>query len=166
VQLRRFRAIATFAVAFTMNPSFRPGSKGFTLIELMVTVAIVAVLAGIGYPAYAEHVKRGRVVDATGELATMRVRLEQYYQDNRNYGSTATACGVAVPANTSFTFTCSWGAGGTSQGFLVTATGNASAGMSGYAFTVDQGNAQVTTAYPGATGLPRSCWLKRKGDTC
>jgi len=98
----------------------------------------------------------------------MRVKLEQFYQDSRpfNYGATAAACGVAVPTSPSFTYTCNWGPGGTSQTFLITATGKASAGMSGYTFTIDSDNAQKTTAYPGATGLPAPCWLKRKGDTC
>jgi type IV pilus assembly protein PilE len=148
------------------GPRGAAGAGGFTLIELLIAVAIVGVLAAIGYPTYVEHVHRGRIVDATGQLAAMRVRLEQYYQDHRNYGSTATGCGVAVPASPAFTFTCNWGGLGTSQGFLVTATGNASAGMDGYAFTVDHDNAQVTTAWPGASGLPRPCWSRRKEDAC
>ncbi len=147
-------------------PGYR--ERGFTLIELMITVAIVSILAAVAYPSYTEYVQRGRLAEATGELGTMRVRLEQFYQDSRpnNYGSTAAACGVAVPASPSFTYTCNWGAGGTSQTFLITATGKASAGMSGYAFTIDNTNAHATTAYPGAAGLPAACWLKRKSDTC
>ena len=142
--------------------------RGFTLIELMIAVAIVAILASVAFPSYTEYVRRGRIAEATGELGTMRVKLEQFYQDNRpnNYGSTAAACGVAVPTSASFTYACNWGAGGTSQTFLITATGKASAGMSGYTFTIDNTNAQRTTAYPGATGLPAACWLKRKSDTC
>lgn len=142
--------------------------RGFTLIELMITVVVVAILAAIAYPSYTDYVQRSKIAEATGELGTMRVRLEQFYQDNRpsNYGSTATVCGIAVPTSPSFTFTCNWGAGGTSQSFLVTATGNAAAGMSGYAFTIDHSNAQRTTAFPGAAGLPAACWLKRKSDAC
>ena len=145
-----------------------PRQRGFTLIEVMVAVAVIGILAAIAYPSYADYVRRGRIAEATGELGTMRVRLEQFYQDSRpsNYGSTAAVCGVAVPTSPSFTYTCNWGAGGTSQTFLATATGNASAGMTGYTFTIDNNNAQVTTAYPGASGLPAACWLKRKSDTC
>jgi type IV pilus assembly protein PilE len=142
--------------------------RGFTLIELMITVAVIALLAAIGYPSYTEYVQRGKIAEATGELGTMRVRLEQFYQDNRpnNYGSTAAACGVPAPTSASFSYSCNWGAGGTNQGFLVTATGNAAAGMSGFTFTIDHSNAQRTTAYPGASGLPAACWLKRKSDGC
>lgn len=146
----------------------RRRSAGFTLIELMITVAVVAILSSIAYPSYTDYVRRGRIAEATGELGTMRVRLEQFYQDSRpsNYGSTATACGVAVPTSPSFTYTCNWGTGGTSQTFLITATGNASASMTGFTFTIDNNNAHATTAYPGASGLPAACWLKRKSDTC
>lgn len=140
--------------------------RGFTLIELMVTVAVMAVIASIAFPNYMEYVRRSRITEATGALATTRVKLEQYYQDNKNYGSTASACGIAMPSAKYFTFSCNWGAGGTSQSFLMTATGKASDGMGGYTFTVDHNNTQRTTAFPNAAGLPVNCWLKRKGDTC
>lgn len=139
---------------------------GFTLIELMVTVAIVAIIAAVAYPQYTQYVVRSRLAEASGTLSATRVRLEQFYQDNRNYGSTAADCGVAMPAGDFFTYTCNWGAGGTSQSFLLTADGKAGAGMSGYTYTVDNNNLQQTTAYVGAAGLPQNCWLRRKGDTC
>lgn len=150
----------------SLNAPRRRATRGFTLIEAMITVATIGILASIAYPSYAEYARRSRVAEATGELATIRVRLEQFYQDSRpsNYGSTAAACGVAVPVSNSFTFTCNWGAGGTSQSFLATATGTGN--MAGYAFTIDHNNAHATTAYPGASGLPASCWIKRKGDAC
>lgn len=144
----------------------RGGHTGFTLIELMITVAIVAIIAAVAYPQYTGYVQRSRLAEATGLLSVTRVRLEQFYQDNRNYGSTATVCGVALPSGDFFTYTCSWGAGGTDQGFLLTATGKASAGMSAFTYTVDHNNQQRTTAFDGASGLPVNCWMRRKGDTC
>jgi type IV pilus assembly protein PilE len=144
----------------------RRSGAGFTLIELMIVVAIIAIISAVGYPAYTSYVARGRITEATAQLATTRVKLEQHYQDNRNYGSSATACGVAMPTGAYFTITCNWGGGGTSQSFLLTATGKSATGMGGYAFTVDHTGAQATTAYPGASGLPLACWIKRKGDTC
>jgi type IV pilus assembly protein PilE len=136
---------------------------GFTLIELMITVAIIAIIAAVGYPSYTSYVERSRIAEATGTLAVTRVRLEQYYQDNRNYGSSGTTCGVTMPAGDYFTFSCATSNG--AQQFLLTATGSAG-GMSGYTFTVDHNNAQRTTAFVGASSLPANCWLKRKGDTC
>ena len=147
-------------------PLSGPRPDGFTLIELMVAVAIVAIIAAVAYPQYTDSVRRSRLVEATGTLARARVRLEQYYQDNRHYGSSATACGVAAPTGDNFTYSCTWGGSASNQTFLLTASGKSSAGLSDTAYTVDQDNLQQTTAFPGATGLPVNCWLRRKGDTC
>ena len=138
---------------------------GFTLIELMVAVAVVAVLAVIAYPSYVQYVRRGKIVEALGELAATRVKLEQYYQDHRDYGSTATACGVSLPSEPSFSFSCNWGSGGTSQSYLMTATGLASGGMSGYVYTIDHNNTQQTVQFAGDT-VNASCWLKKQGESC
>ena len=63
----------------------RRPSQGFTLIELMITVAIVAILAAIAYPNYRNYVIRGQLVDATQGLSAVRANMERYYQDNRSY---------------------------------------------------------------------------------
>ena len=79
---------------------------GFTLIELMIVVAIVAILSAVAVPAYSSYSMRGKIPDATSNLAALRVSMEQFYQDNRNYG-TAPACGVtAMPVSSYFTFSC------------------------------------------------------------
>lgn len=147
----------------------RPASAwlaGFTLIELMITVAIVAILASVAVPTYTAYIQRSRISDATGLLAMTRVRLEQFFQTNRNYGA-GTTCGVAMPANANqFTVTCGWGSTGTNQTFLLTATGNSGTYMDGFTFTVDDTNTQRTTAFPGASGLPANCWMLRKGQSC
>lgn len=137
---------------------------GFTLIELMIAVAIVSILAAVAYPQYTSYVTRSRLAEATGTLSVARVRMEQYYQDNRNYG--ATACGVAAPTGDYFTYTCAWGSTSSNQSYVLTATGKSSAGMAGYTFTVNQDNLQRTTAFTGAASVPVNCWLRRAGDTC
>jgi type IV pilus assembly protein PilE len=159
----RIRMLARFVTKNSLKTKSARSEFGFTLIELMITVAIVGILASIAYPAYNQYVRRGKIADAIGDLSTLRVRLEQYYQDNRNYGSTATTCGVPMPTKPSFTFTCNWGSGGTSQSFLATATGQG--GMNGFAFTVDETNAQKTTLFEGAASTA-TCWLKKRGESC
>jgi type IV pilus assembly protein PilE len=147
-------------------PFAGPLQRGFTLIELMVAVAIVSIIATVAYPQYTDSVRRSRLVEATGALATARVRLEQFYQDNRHYGSSATGCGVAAPTGDNFSYSCTWGSSSSDQSFLLTAVGNSSAGLSDTSYTVDQNNLQQTTAFPDTSGLPVNCWLRRKGDTC
>ena len=139
--------------------------RGFTLIELLIAIAVVGILAAVAYPSYTAYARRGKIATALGELSAVRVRMEQYYQDNRNYGSTATSCPVSMPRVTGFDVTCAWGPGATSQSFVVTATGQAGAGTGGYAYSIDDGDHQVTLQFDGAT-VNAACWLSKKGDRC
>jgi type IV pilus assembly protein PilE len=133
---------------------------GFTALELMVTVAIVAILAGIALPNYVDHVRRSRLTDAFQTMTQFRMRMEQGFQDNGNYGVAGGACAVATPAASPyFSFACALGANGGS--FTMTAAGQNL--MTGYAFTVDDAGNQRTTAFPRAT-VPVACWLNRPGD--
>lgn len=142
-------------------------SLGFTLIELMITVAIVAILSSVALPSYTRYISSSRITEATGALGTLRVRLEQYYQDNRNYGSTAAACGggMVMPTTPSFTISCTWDAGATSQSYLATATGTAAGNMVGYVFTVNDANVQSTTMFAGVA-VSAACWMKKSSDSC
>jgi|KBSSwiStaDraftv2_1062776.scaffolds.fasta_scaffold1985694_1 type IV pilus assembly protein PilE len=135
-------------------------SSGFTLIELMVTVAVVAVLASLALPSYAAYVQRSRVPPALSALSTFQIRMELYFQDNRSY-SNGTACGTAVSAvdGGNFTLSCSLTPTG---GYVATAQGVGS--MSEYRYTVDNFGTRATPSHP--LGAPAgSCWSIR-GKTC
>lgn len=139
--------------------------SGFTLIEVLVTVVIVSILAAFAVPSYRDYATRGRIPEATSNLSAMRVRLEQHYQDNRNYGSTDSACGVSNPTSSHFTYACNWGTGGTDQFFTVTATGVGS--MAGFKYTINQSNERRTTAVPTGWGTaPIECWVVKKAGAC
>ncbi len=56
----------------------RRPTRGFTLVEALITVAIVSILASIALPAYTDYITRSKLVEATTSLSDMRVRLEQY----------------------------------------------------------------------------------------
>jgi prepilin-type N-terminal cleavage/methylation domain-containing protein len=144
---------------------------GFTLIELMVTVAIVAILAALAYPSYRNYVIRGQLVNATNGLAALRANMERFYQDNRTYQSVGTTfispC-LATPAPVSgpFTLSCTGTGAPTTTGYILTATG--SGNTNGFVFTVDQSNTQVTTVSSPApsswtTGSPFACWITKPG---
>ncbi len=72
-------------------------AQGFTLIELMIVVAIVAILTTIAYPNYRDYVIRGQLVDATQGLAAVRANMERYFQDNRSYVASARSPLPAAP---------------------------------------------------------------------
>ena len=138
--------------------------QGFTLIEVMIVVAIVAILAAIAIPSYTEYIQRSRIIEATSTLSSMRVKMEQYFQDNRSYLLACTAGTVApTPTGTFFDYVCTIPAGG--RTFLVTATGKAA--MLNFGFTIDQSNNQLTTAVPSNWTLPAvQCWVKKRDGSC
>lgn len=60
-------------------------SHGFTLIELMIAVVIVAILASIAYPNYAEYVRKGKRLEIQSELMDLSNRLQRYKVSNFRY---------------------------------------------------------------------------------
>jgi len=133
--------------------------RGFTLIEVMIVVVIVGILATIALPNYTDYVTRGRIPEATSNLASMRVQMEQFYQDNRTYAG-ATAC-ATPPTGQYFTFSCS---ALSATAYTLQALGTGS--MAGFTYTIDQNNAKVSTiSASGWTGNP-TCWVTKKGGLC
>lgn len=145
------------------NKSITSRQTGVTLIELMVTVAIMAILAAVAIPMYSDYVMRGRIPQATGNLSSMRVKLEQYFQDNRTYVGACVAGTIApLPPADDFTYTCPTL---TATTFTVQATGQGS--MTGFTYTLDESNTKKTTAVPTGWGsAPVSCWVTKKGGAC
>jgi type IV pilus assembly protein PilE len=150
----------------------RSGNGGFTLIELMITVAVVGILASVAVPSYIEHVRRSKLTDGTAALAEYRTRLEQDFQDNRNYGPVAGgACRAAPPATGSttsqaFAYACVVGAAPqNTYGATATSVAGAGLGAAGdFVYTMNEANIRATTKYKGTTSTA-TCWLT-KGSTC
>jgi len=156
--------------------------QGFTLIELMITVAIVAILAAIAVPSYTDYVTRSKFTEAHGMLGDLRVKMEQYYMDNRRYSTTTGGGTCGIPGGNTpttlgtkyFTFTCAstnpTASPAGDQQYTLTATGIAGQGLDGIAFTLNHANARATTVsgvmatkgYAANT----TCWVLKKPSQC
>ncbi len=148
--------------------------RGFTLIEVMIVMAIVAILASVALPAYSDYVRRGSLPEGFTGMSDYRVKMEQYYQDNRNYGA-ANCADVAggpswatfsAPTNKFFDYACALTTvnGSLGQGYLITATGKTGTRAEGHVYTVNYAGAQATTQFKGAS-VTAGCWLS-KGSSC
>ena len=145
-----------------MTKSWATGKRtgGFTLIEVVITVGIVAILAAIAIPAYGTYVMRGRIPEATSTLGAKQVEMEQFFQDNRTYAS---APGCSNTNNRYFDFSCT---AATATAYTLRAVGKGP--MSGFTFTVDQANSKQTAAVPSGwtQPSPNNCWVTKKGGQC
>lgn len=137
-------------------------NHGFTLIELMIVVAIIAIISVIAVPAYNNYVTRGKLVEAQSVLGDFRLRTEQYYQDNRNYGPAANAaCGSTAPTGSYFDYSCT--TGGTTQGYIMTATNKAGVGLGSagdYEYEVSEANTRRTIMFAG-TAVNENGWRSK-----
>jgi type IV pilus assembly protein PilE len=138
------------------------GQQGFTLLEVMIVVVIVAILASIAVPAYSDYVIRGQIAQAYATLGAQRVRMEQFYQDMRTYNGACTNGTVAPEmADTDlFNYSCVIN----DQSYTLVADGLA--GVTGFQFTVDQNNNRATPAAPAGWTTSANCWIRKKDGSC
>ncbi len=73
-------------------------NRGFTLIEVMITVAIVAILAAVALPSYQDSVAKSRRAEARGQLLELAQFMQRYYSQNDRFDQNAAGTAVAIPA--------------------------------------------------------------------
>jgi len=144
--------------------------KGFTLIEVMITVAIIAILAAVAMPSYSAYIMRGHLAEAVGGLAGVRAQMERYYQDNRTYATVAgpptftTPCAAAAGTRTFGNFVVSCSGTPTATAFTLQAVGSGPA--TGFTFTINQADVRATTSAASGWNTCADKWLMKKGQTC
>ena len=141
---------------------------GFTIIELMIAVAIIAILAAVALPSYRDYILRGHLADATNGLAVMRAQMERHFQDNRTYatvGTFITPCASTDAAPRTFNlFVVSCSGTPTATAFTLQAVGSGAA--SGFTLTITEADVRATTAAPSGWNTCANRWLLRKGAAC
>ncbi len=136
--------------------------KGFTLVELMIVVAIIGILTVIAIPNYQDYVTGSSLAEASSGLANKRIAMEQYFQDNRTYvGSDGAGLPCAADnIGANFNFACVVAA----STYTITATGKNKA--AGFVMTVNEQNVKATTAAKAGWGTNANCWTRNKAGTC
>jgi len=141
---------------------------GFTLIEVMMAVAIVGILSAVAFPSYRDHITRGALTDGVNGLATMRAQMERHFQDNRSYatsGSFVTPCASTDASTRTFgNFVVSCSGTPSATAFTLQAVGSARA--NGFTYTITQSDVRATAAAPSGWNTCASGWLTRRGQTC
>jgi type IV pilus assembly protein PilE len=142
--------------------------RGFTLMEMMIVVAIMGILTAVAYPSYRDSIVRGALVDGTNGLSSVRAQMERHYQDNRSYatvGSFTTPCANTNTAARTFgNFVVSCASTPSATGFTVQAVGSGPA--AGFTFTVNELDVRATSAAASGYNTCGNKWLTKRGAAC
>lgn len=140
--------------------------KGFSLIELMIVVAVIGILASVAYPSYRDSVMRARRADGKAAILDMAQRVERFYSENNTYAGAA--AGVNSPQNSAegfYSVSVTVPNPTTGSGYLITAApqnGQERNDSECQSFTyTDQG---IESVADGAGGTPTAtaatCWSR------
>lgn len=103
----------------------RNADKGFTLVELMITVVIIGILASIVMPSYQDYLRKGRRAAAQAVLMDVAQKQQQYLLDSRSFASDLSTLNVSTPDDVTKYYTITLEVGdATPPTFTATATPN------------------------------------------
>lgn len=144
-------------MATSHQSAFGRPVRGFTLIELMIAVAIVGILASVAYPSYQRYVARSNRSVAIAYLNEVATRQQQYRLDARTFGSLADIGMSSAPSDVSTHYTISLSGAATATTFTVQAApkgGQATNDSTCGTLTLDQAGAKTASGSAGAA----TCW--------
>jgi type IV pilus assembly protein PilE len=131
----------------------------------MVVVLIVAILAAIALPAYDKYVTRSELTEAFNNLSAFHAKMEQYFQDYRNYGTVPDCADGNFPPSKYFSYQCisATDVNGVPT-YQIKATGSTGR-TNGYEYIIDQDGNRATSQFNGVASTA-TCWATRDASSC
>ncbi len=139
------------------NMKLLKAQQGFTLIELMIVVVIIAILAGVALPNYQDYVRRSHIADAKQALVAHRVAYEQFFLDNRGYPTSGVCLATDSHAPDAFNIACV----SDPTTYTITATGTGI--VANFNYTLTQANVRGSTT---PWGNNATCWVSAGNGGC
>jgi type IV pilus assembly protein PilE len=133
-------------------------TQGFTLIELMITVAVISILAAVAMPSYKEYVMKSRRADAKAALLKLQLEQEKYRANNTSYGTLAQIGVSSTSPDQYYTIAVT---SNTATDYTVTATPTgAQTGDSCGTFAVNKDGKTTSTSVQTTAAKVQECWGK------
>jgi len=127
------------------NTSPKNRQHGFTLVEILVSIGIVGILAGVAIPNYMSFTKNRDISGALASLMNATTQMEKEFIDRNNY-----SCDAMQVASKNYVFSCSL-----NNGYLITA----SSSDNNYVYTINQNGTRKTLKFDGNTiSNSNNCW--------
>lgn len=134
--------------------------NGFTLVEIMITVALIGILTAVALPNYRDYVTRARLTEAFSALSTAQASAEQFWSNTRSYTGFG-AASTFPPTGKYFTYALS---GDSASAYTITATGTGS--LASFVYTINQSGTRATTGVPSGWTTNAACWVDRRDGSC
>ncbi|MBT8768999.1 type IV pilin protein [Metapseudomonas boanensis] len=125
----------------------RKNQSGFSLVELMIAVAVIGILAAVAYPSYTSYVIRANRGEAQSYLMDLAQKQQQYLMDARKYTANISDLNATEPASVSKNYTISIGdVGNAPPTFTITASPKSGTAQAGDGdLTIDQSGGKTWT---------------------
>lgn len=150
---------------FRCEPPASTVGRGFTLLELMVAVIVMAILAAVALPTYQQYVLRSRRADATSALSNVQQAQERYRANQQSYASALSTLGFASDASPQGHYTLAISAAA-ATGYTLTATARSTSPQSRdtdcarFQLQMSAGNSIYTAYKSDLTTVNSNCWPK------